>query len=101
MSHAIHERNIYAIMYQKPCTCIEGADSTQTQPMETTPYTDATVPLDGLYFPQIRYRDHVWAGGVTEAFIEVWRADGHEKFPLIEDRRAHHNLTTTLGLRAS
>ncbi|KAK9251062.1 hypothetical protein V1507DRAFT_506220 [Lipomyces tetrasporus] len=61
----------------------------------------ATVPLDGSYFAQIRYRDHVWAGGVTEAFIEVWRADGHEKFPLIEDRRPHHNLTTTLGLHVS
>ncbi|KAJ8097983.1 hypothetical protein POJ06DRAFT_26405 [Lipomyces tetrasporus] len=64
-------------------------------------HADATVPLDGSYFPQIRYRDHVWAGGVTEAFIEVWRADGHEKFPLIEDRRPHHNLTATLGLHVS
>ncbi|KAJ8103434.1 hypothetical protein POJ06DRAFT_284235 [Lipomyces tetrasporus] len=64
-------------------------------------HANATVPLNGSYFPQIRYRDHVWAGGVTEAFIEVWRADGHEKFPLIEDRRPHHNLTTTLGLHVS
>ncbi|KAK9247158.1 hypothetical protein V1506DRAFT_565634 [Lipomyces tetrasporus] len=64
-------------------------------------HADATVPLDGSYFPQIRYRDHVWAGGVTEAFIEVWRANGHEKFPLIEERRPHHNLTTTVGLHVS
>ncbi|KAJ8097725.1 hypothetical protein POJ06DRAFT_259845 [Lipomyces tetrasporus] len=58
-------------------------------------HADASVPLDGSYFPQISYRDHVWAGGVTDAFIEVWR-------PLIEDRRAHHNfITATLGLHVS
>ncbi|KAK9238028.1 hypothetical protein V1525DRAFT_402227 [Lipomyces kononenkoae] len=64
-------------------------------------HADATVPLDGSYFPQIRFRDHVWAGGLTEAFIEVWRADGDERFPLIEHRRPHHNPTTTLGLHVS
>ncbi|KAK9245616.1 hypothetical protein V1506DRAFT_506399 [Lipomyces tetrasporus] len=66
-------------------------------------HADATVPLDGSYFPQISYRDHVWAGGVTEAFIEVWRAGGHETFPLIEERRPHHdlNLITTPGLHVS
>ncbi|KAK9257691.1 hypothetical protein V1519DRAFT_456750 [Lipomyces tetrasporus] len=57
-------------------------------------HANATVPLNGSYFPQIRYRDHVWAGGVTEAFIEVWRADGHEKFVT-----AHRNVIVAADRR--
>ncbi|KAK9261727.1 hypothetical protein V1519DRAFT_460680 [Lipomyces tetrasporus] len=84
-----------------PTEPVENIGDVAAEKAAMTLHALATVPLDGSYFPQIRYRDHVWAGGVTEAFIEVWRADGYEKFPLIEDRRPHHILTTTLGLHVS
>ncbi|KAK9244217.1 hypothetical protein V1506DRAFT_461509, partial [Lipomyces tetrasporus] len=87
--------------FRNPTESIEDIGDVEAEKRAMSRHANAVVPLDALYFPQIRYRDHVWAGGVTEAFIEVWRADGHEKFPLIEDRRPHHNLTTTLGLRVS
>ncbi|KAK9251063.1 hypothetical protein V1507DRAFT_445129 [Lipomyces tetrasporus] len=87
--------------FRNPTEPFEDIGDVEAEKAAMTLQALATVPLDGSYFAQIIYRDHVWAGGVTEAFIEVWRADGHEKFPLIEDRRPHHNLTTTLGLHVS
>ncbi|KAJ8103432.1 hypothetical protein POJ06DRAFT_272164 [Lipomyces tetrasporus] len=87
--------------FRNPTEPVENIGDVAAEKAAMNLHALATVPLDGSYFPQIRYRDHVWAGGVTEAFIEVWRADGHEKFPLIEDRRPHYNLTTTLGLHVS
>ncbi|KAK9243116.1 hypothetical protein V1506DRAFT_555634 [Lipomyces tetrasporus] len=87
--------------FRNPTGPFEDIGDVEAEKQAMSRHANAVVPLDGLYFPQISYRDHVWAGGVTEAFIEVWRADGHEKFPLIEDRGPHHNLTTTLGLHVS
>ncbi|KAK9244223.1 hypothetical protein V1506DRAFT_461500 [Lipomyces tetrasporus] len=87
--------------FRNPTESIEDIGDVEAEKRAMSRHANAVVPLDALYFPQIRYRDHVWAGGVTEAFIEVWPADGHEKFPLIEDRGPHHNLTTTLGLHVS
>ncbi|KAK9252211.1 hypothetical protein V1507DRAFT_391429, partial [Lipomyces tetrasporus] len=89
--------------FRNPTDPFENIADVETEEAAMGFHADATVPLDGSYFPQISYRDHVWAGGVTEAFIEVWRADGHETFPLIEERRPHHdlNLITTLGLHVS
>ncbi|KAK9321618.1 hypothetical protein V1517DRAFT_347081 [Lipomyces orientalis] len=87
--------------FRNPTGPFEDIGDIEAEKQAMSRHANAVVPLDGLYFPQISYRDHVWAGGVTEAFIEVWRADGHEKFPLIEDRTPHRNLTTTLGLHVS
>ncbi|KAK9342679.1 hypothetical protein V1522DRAFT_415432 [Lipomyces starkeyi] len=60
--------------FRNPTDPIENVGDVAAEKEAMNLYADATVPLDGSYFPQIRYRDHVWAGGVTEAFIEVWRA---------------------------
>ncbi|KAK9321609.1 hypothetical protein V1517DRAFT_325896 [Lipomyces orientalis] len=87
--------------FRNPTEPFENIGDVPAEKAAMNRHANATAPLDGSYFPQISYRDHIWAGGVTEAFIEVWRADGHEKFPLIEARRPHHNLPTTLGLRVS
>ncbi|KAK9319834.1 hypothetical protein V1517DRAFT_331280 [Lipomyces orientalis] len=87
--------------FRNPTEPFENIGDVAAEKAAMNRHADATAQLDGSYFPQINYRDHIWAGGVTEAFIEVWRADGHEKFPLIEARRPHHNLPTTLGLHVS
>ncbi|KAK9246270.1 hypothetical protein V1506DRAFT_553298 [Lipomyces tetrasporus] len=89
--------------FRNPADPFENIEDVAAEKEAMNLHVDTTVPLDGSYFPQIIYRDHVWAGGVTQAFIEVWRADGHETFPLIEERRPHHNLNhiTTLRLHVS
>ncbi|KAJ8102516.1 hypothetical protein POJ06DRAFT_244901 [Lipomyces tetrasporus] len=87
--------------FRNPTDPFEDIGDVEAEKQAMNRHANATVPLNGSYFPPISYRDHVWAGGVTEAFIEVWRANGHEKFPLIEERRPHHNLTTTVGLHVS
>ncbi|KAK9334373.1 hypothetical protein V1521DRAFT_470284, partial [Lipomyces starkeyi] len=65
--------------FRNPTDPFENVGDVAAEKKAMNLHADANVPLDGSYFPQIRYRGHVWAGGVTEAFIEV-RADSHEKF---------------------
>ncbi|KAK9365674.1 hypothetical protein V1509DRAFT_570528 [Lipomyces kononenkoae] len=92
-----------SLRFRNPADPFENIGDVAAEKEDMNLHADDAVPLDGSYFPQIIYRDHVWAGGLTKAFIEVWRADGHETFPLIEERTPHHNLNhiASLGLRVS
>ncbi|KAK9430017.1 hypothetical protein V1505DRAFT_400639 [Lipomyces doorenjongii] len=64
-------------------------------------YVDAAVDPDALYYGQIRYKDHIWVGGLREAFIEVWRIDSHVRDPLIRDLRPCETLPSTIGFHVS
>ncbi|KAJ8103418.1 hypothetical protein POJ06DRAFT_272152 [Lipomyces tetrasporus] len=55
------------------------------------------------YYGPLEYRGHKWVGELSEAFIEVWRPDSHDRFDLIQDgfELAHEYLPVTLNLKIS
>ncbi|KAK9320745.1 hypothetical protein V1517DRAFT_263697 [Lipomyces orientalis] len=71
--------------------------------METAVGETAQFNAQQGYYGPLWYRDHMWAGKLEEAYIEVWRQDSHDRFYLIQEgfRVALGNLPRTLGLRVS
>ncbi|KAK9428636.1 hypothetical protein V1505DRAFT_315442, partial [Lipomyces doorenjongii] len=55
------------------------------------------------YYGPIVYRRHKWAGELNEAFIEIWRPGNSspDRYELIKDGFACHNLPTNLGINMS
>ncbi|KAK9428253.1 hypothetical protein V1505DRAFT_423564 [Lipomyces doorenjongii] len=57
------------------------------------------------YYGPLEYRDHKWVGELSEAFIEVWRPNSHDRLfqDLIHDgfELAHELLPDALNLKIS
>ncbi|KAK9351141.1 hypothetical protein V1523DRAFT_442143 [Lipomyces doorenjongii] len=55
------------------------------------------------YYGSIVYRDHKWVGDLTEAFIEVWRANKRQpiRYQLLQNAWSCNRLPKTIGLKVS
>ncbi|KAK9433307.1 hypothetical protein V1505DRAFT_352813 [Lipomyces doorenjongii] len=55
------------------------------------------------YYGFIEYRDHKWVGDLTEAFIEVWRANKRQpiRYQLLQNAWSCNRLPKTIGLKVS
>ncbi|KAK9431384.1 hypothetical protein V1505DRAFT_368233, partial [Lipomyces doorenjongii] len=55
------------------------------------------------YYGSIVYRGHKWVGDLTEAFIEVWRANKRQpiRYQLLQNAWSCNRLPKTIGLKVS
>ncbi|KAK9481826.1 hypothetical protein V1527DRAFT_416268 [Lipomyces starkeyi] len=91
--------------FRNPSTAYDSIEDVRTE--ITTMTQSVAEPMrwyesHGYYGP-IVYRRHKWAGELNEAFVEIWRPgkSSPDRYELIRDGFACHNLPTTLGLNMS
>ncbi|KAK9371537.1 uncharacterized protein V1513DRAFT_461276 [Lipomyces chichibuensis] len=55
------------------------------------------------YYGYIQYRGHKWIGDLTDAFIEVWRANKKQpmRYQLLQNTWSCNRLPKTIGLKVS
>ncbi|KAK9490930.1 hypothetical protein V1508DRAFT_457398 [Lipomyces doorenjongii] len=91
--------------FRNPRTAYHGIEDVRTE--ITTMKQNAAEQMrrhesHGYYGP-IVYRRHKWAGELNEAFIEIWRPGNSspDRYELIKDGFACHNLPANLGINMS
>ncbi|KAK9357523.1 hypothetical protein V1504DRAFT_494426 [Lipomyces starkeyi] len=91
--------------FRNPTTAYHSIEDVRTE--ITTMKQSVAEPMrwyesHGYYGP-IVYRRHKWAMELNEAFVEIWRPgrSSPDRYKLIRDGFACHNLPTTLGLKMS
>ncbi|KAK9349757.1 hypothetical protein V1523DRAFT_443029 [Lipomyces doorenjongii] len=86
--------NAVVLIYLKESPSFKNPHTAYEEDVE-----DAKELEQGFYGP-VEYRNHIWFGKLSHAFIEVWRVGMKDPW-LIRDGRAHERPRTTIGLKIS